>query len=124
MWRAVCGMMGAECFVSAAVLYVCRARCGLHREAWRPVLLQLCVCMLWAYVDGRGKAQGGDARDYSWLASVSHLSASSRQPRMGGHAMGAHFNVAMRAMKHIQLYTYHVHALSKCVLARNGRFRW
>ena len=38
--------------------------------------------------------------------------------------MGAHFNVAMRAMKHIQLYTYHVHALSKCVLALNGRFRW
>ena len=84
MWRAVCGMMGAECFVSAAVLYVCRARCGLHREAWRPVSLQLCVCMLWAYVDGRGKAQGGHARDYSSLPSVSHLSASSRQPRTGG----------------------------------------
>ena len=46
------------------------------------------------------------------------------QPRMGGHAMGAHFNVAMRAMQHIQLYTYHVHALGKCVLAQNGRFRW
>ena len=82
--------------------------------------------MLWAYVVGRGKAQGGHARDYLWLPSVraTYLSASSRQPRMGGHVMGAHFNVAMRALQHIQLYTYHVHALSKCVLARNGRFRW
>ena len=57
-------------------------------------------------------------------ALAPHLSASSRQPRMGGHVMGAHFNVAMRALQHIQLYTYHVHGLSKCVLAWNGRFRW
>ena len=83
--------------------------------------------LLWVYVVGRGKAQGGLARDYLWLPSVRHICQRrlvSPQPRMGGHAMGAHFNVAMRALQHIQLYTYHVHALSKCKLARNGRFRW
>ena len=37
--------------------------------------------------------------------------------------MGAHCNVTMRALQHIQLYTYHVHTLSKRVLARNDRFR-
>ena len=81
--------------------------------------------MLWAYVVGRGKAQGGHARDSSWLPSVSHICQRRLVSRVWGGMHGrTHFNVAMRAMKHIQLYTYHVHALSKCVLARNGRFRW
>ena len=106
--------------------YVCRARFGLHREAWRPVSLQLSVRLLWVYVVGRGKAQGGLARDYLWLPSVRHISVSvvSSAAYGGGHAMGAHFNVAMRAPQHIQLYTCHLHALSKRVLARNCRFRW
>ena len=83
-------MMGAECFVSAAVLRVPRTLWASQEGMAACITSAVCVCMLWAYVDGRGKAQGGDARDYSWLASVSHLSASSRQPRKWGGMPWAH----------------------------------